>query len=173
MTAPLSESLPQGSAAPMHEILITSHSPFIVSDCPRQYVYIFDKDNPARYTHPRYQTFGASVNFLTNDVFGKRETISQLGQQFIEQLMREAAAATNAETFADIRRRADEELGDSVEKIFLYDYLSQREREIEIEAEEERREVKKKVIKKPVKKKATKKVVKKKPVKKVMKKKGR
>ena len=110
-----------------HEMLITSHSPFIVSDCDMNYVYIFEKNNKTNeleWTKPSNQTFGASVNFLTNDIFNKRGSISVLGEEEINRLMK---AANNAlETKLISLRNEALLLGDSVEKMFLLDFIDQK-----------------------------------------------
>lgn len=110
-----------------HEMLITSHSPFIVSDCDMNYVYIFEKNNKTKeleWIKPSNQTFGASVNFLTNDIFNKKGSISVLGEEEINRLMK---AASNAiETKLRSIRNEALLLGDSVEKMFLLDFIDQR-----------------------------------------------
>ena len=62
------------------EILISSHSPFIVSDTKRNNVLIFEKDNNeiVNCKRPDFNTFGASVNKITMEVFGRKETIGNL-----------------------------------------------------------------------------------------------
>ncbi|MCW3090499.1 MAG: hypothetical protein JWP81_1568 [Ferruginibacter sp.] len=110
-----------------HEMLITSHSPFIVSDCDMNYVYIFeknDKTNELEWTKPSNQTFGASVNFLTNDIFNKRGSISVLGEEEINRLMRAANNAADAKLLS-LKNEALL-LGDSVEKMFLLDFIDQK-----------------------------------------------
>ena len=91
------------------------------------YVYIFEKNNKTNeleWTKPSNQTFGASVNFLTNDIFNKRGSISVLGEEEINRLMK---AANNAhETKLMSLRNEALLLGDSVEKMFLLDFIDQK-----------------------------------------------
>jgi restriction system-associated AAA family ATPase len=96
------------------EIIITSHSPFIVSDCRKERVFVF-KNGIA--TNPAINTFGTSVSILTEEVFNKKETISGLPIQEIEGIrslslktLEEIAAAKNAARV----------LGESIEKVMLF-----------------------------------------------------
>ncbi len=60
----------------MREVLLTSHSPFIISDCRQENVLVFEKDNgTVEWHNPEFNTFGASVNAITIKVFGRKETI--------------------------------------------------------------------------------------------------
>src|SRR5438045_8241908 len=63
----------------LRDILITSHSPFIVSDCVSDNVLIFKKpkgkNKTVKVSRPDFKTFGASVNLLTQQIFHKEETI--------------------------------------------------------------------------------------------------
>src|SRR5207248_2753212 len=64
----------------MREILLTSHSPFIISDCRSENVLIFKKnaDGEATCLRPDFNTFGASANAITFEIFGRDETIGDL-----------------------------------------------------------------------------------------------
>lgn len=106
------------------EIIITSHSPFIVSDCRRERVFIFDK---GKARNPKINTYGTSVNILTEEVFGKKESISGLALQEIEDIK-----AKPLDTLANIQeaKEASRVLGESVEKVLLFRELLIREAEI-------------------------------------------
>jgi restriction system-associated AAA family ATPase len=107
------------------EIVLTSHSPFIVSDCQPDHVFKFSRNSVTReiqpITHPDFVTFGASVNMITAKVFGKKETIAGLANDQLK------AVRTEVQSGAKSKEQAMEEinrLGDSVEKIMLLDELS-------------------------------------------------
>jgi len=63
-----------------HEMLITTHTPFLISDSKPEKVLMFSKDKNqglVSVATPDYNTLGASVNKITMATFGKRETIMQ------------------------------------------------------------------------------------------------
>lgn len=83
----LRESLvcPEGVS---QEMLITTHSPFLVSDSTPDKVLVFNRnpdDGKVQITHPSYNTLGASINKITmSEVFGKRETIGGRAQEVLD-----------------------------------------------------------------------------------------
>jgi restriction system-associated AAA family ATPase len=110
---------------PEQEIVVTSHSPFIVSDCQPEQVYIFERDaatgNVKEPRHPDFNTYGASVNQITAKVFGKKETIAGLAKDEMKKIKAEVEAGgkTKEKAIEEINQ-----LGDSVEKIMLLDEIS-------------------------------------------------
>ena len=64
------------------EVLISSHSPFMVSDTKEDNVLIFEKDEHGKVDCKKadFNTFGASVNKITMKVFGKKETIGDVAK---------------------------------------------------------------------------------------------
>lgn len=101
------------------EMLITTHSPFLISDSAPDKVLLFDRnsgDGKVRITHPDYNTLGASINKITMTTFGKRETIGRRAQEVLERLRyRFDQGDVSNDLIDDIHRQ----LGDSVEKILL------------------------------------------------------
>ena len=64
----------------MKDVLLTSHSPFIISDCLPDNVVLFEKDEKGNTTAKKaselgIDTYGTSVNLLTNRIFKNKETI--------------------------------------------------------------------------------------------------
>jgi restriction system-associated AAA family ATPase len=106
------------------EIFITSHSPFIVSDCRRERVFIFEK---GKATNPKINTFGTSVNIITEEVFKKKESISGQSVEKIEEIKRLPLG-----TLPEIEKAKEEArvLGESVEKILLFRELLIKENKI-------------------------------------------
>ena len=105
----------------MREMLITSHSPFIVSDSKKEYVLLFEKKyNEIKHadevscTRPDFNTFGASVNQITIKIFDKPETIGDYAHNSLKELERRFEAGEDGEALI---KEANRELGDSVEKI--------------------------------------------------------
>ena len=106
------------------EILITSHSPFIVSDCRRERVFIFDK---GKASNPKINTFGTSVNILTDEVFKKSESISQIPIDKIDEIK---ALPLNTLEQIQEAKEASRVLGESVEKVLLFRELLMKEEKL-------------------------------------------
>lgn len=100
-----------------HEMLITTHTPFLISDSRPEKVLVFNKSNGVvSVRHPEYNTLGASINKITMSTFGKRETIGLRAQTMLEGLRLRFEEGENKEQLiAEINRQ----LGDSVEKVLL------------------------------------------------------
>lgn len=113
------------------DLLITSHSPFIVSDCQPENVIIFDKQKK-KILHKTakekgIRTFGTSVNIITEEIFGKKESISKLSLEVIEKIKN-----MPLDTPKNIRKAKEEArvLGESVEKVLLFRELILKENEL-------------------------------------------
>ncbi|MBC2712100.1 MAG: restriction system-associated AAA family ATPase [Desulfosarcina sp.] len=99
------------------EMLITTHTPFLISDSMPEQVLVFDKsDGIVRLDRPDYNTLGASINKITMKTFGKRETIGGFAQQKMEELKARFEKGENKEQLID---EINQSLGDSVEKVLL------------------------------------------------------
>lgn len=102
------------------EMLITTHSPFLISDSTPDKVLVFNRnadDDKVRITHPEYKTLGASINKITMSTFEKRETIGGRAQAVLENFR---ARFEQSGEFSDaLIDDINGELGDSVEKMLL------------------------------------------------------
>lgn len=107
-------------------IFITSHSPFIISDCKRENVYLFTKGETSP-TNPKINTFGTSVNILTEEIFKKRESIGESPLEVIETIKK-----GELNTLDDILQAKESArvLGESVEKVLLFRELIIKENEL-------------------------------------------
>lgn len=105
------------------EILVTTHTPFLISDSAPEQVLVFDKsDGIVRVNRPDYNTLGASINKITMKTFGKRETIGGFAQQKMAALKQRFEAGKSSDSDADKHALIDDinlQLGDSVEKVLL------------------------------------------------------
>ena len=113
------------------DLLITSHSPFIVSDCQPENVIIFDKHNK-KIEHQTakdkgIRTFGTSANILTEEIFGKKESISKLSLEIIEMIKNMPLNSPEEILAAKEKARV---LGESVEKVLLFRELIIKENEL-------------------------------------------
>jgi restriction system-associated AAA family ATPase len=105
------------NAATGQEMLITTHTPFLISDSKPEKVLVFDKsDGNVSISKPNYNTLGASINKITMNTFGKRETIGSYAQTILDNLRSRYEAGGDKEC---IIAEINTELGDSVEKMLL------------------------------------------------------
>lgn len=115
----LRQCLP-GTGNVRQEMLITTHTPFLISDSKPDKVLVFAKDKTSgavSISHPDYNTFGASINKITMSTFDKRETIGGYVQAILDDLRaRFEHGAENPDTLID---EIHQQLGDSVEKLLL------------------------------------------------------
>ncbi len=112
---------------------ITSHSPFIISDCKPTNVYLFNKKDgklllPIQTAHDRrINTFGTSTDILTDKIFGKNESQGEFSGKLIKDLLDK-----EYKTLTEIEEAKNEAriLGDSVEKTLLFRKLLMIEEEL-------------------------------------------
>lgn len=102
------------------EMLITTHTPFLISDSRPDKVLVFAKDQASgkvSISLPPYNTLGASINKITMSTFGKRETIGGHAQALLDDWRRrfEDGHEDKDALIAEIHQQ----LGDSVEKLLL------------------------------------------------------
>lgn len=115
----LRQCLP-GKGEYAQEMLITTHTPFLISDSKPDKVLVFVKDKTSSTVsirHPDYNTLGASINKITMNTFGKRETIGGHAQALLEALR--ARFEQGVEDQEALITEIDQQLGDSVEKLLL------------------------------------------------------
>ncbi len=117
------------------EVIITTHSPFVVSDTRKEDVYVFEKDEKgARYHNPEIETYGASINLILQEVFRRDITISDYANSRLEDLRTEfGKGIQDKEHIKNLILETREELfqfGESIEKFDLYNFLSIKEDEI-------------------------------------------
>ena len=102
------------------DMLITTHTPFLISDSKPNKVLIFAKDKASgavSISHPDYNTLGASINKITMNTFGKRETIGGHAQLRLEAFR--ARFGHGTEDKESLITEIHKQLGDSVEKVLL------------------------------------------------------
>ncbi len=103
----------------MREMLITTHSPYLVSDSDSKYVHVFEKHSETKIVtckSPDFQTLGTSVNKITLRVFNKPDTIGAYANSRIETLRKELSNNYDKEALI---LRVKKEIGESVERVLL------------------------------------------------------
>lgn len=115
-----------GTSDKMRDMLITSHSPFIISDSKEEKILVFKKEEDVvRVERPGFKTFGASVNKITMKVFGKTETIGDYSLEMLDKLYVDLEEAKSTAQKEKLIEQANEKLGDSVEKILFVNKASE------------------------------------------------
>jgi restriction system-associated AAA family ATPase len=100
-----------------HDMLVTTHTPFLISDSRSEKVLVFNKaNNIVSVSKPDYNTFGASINKITMNTFGKRETIGGHAQTILKGLRKRFEDGDDKE---QLLTEINRELGDSVEKVLF------------------------------------------------------
>jgi hypothetical protein len=100
-------------------MLITTHTPFLISDSKPENVLVFNKDKETKrvtVSRPDYNTLGASINKITMNTFEKRETIGRHAQSILEGLRDRFKRGEDGQ---QIITELNQQLGDSVEKVLL------------------------------------------------------
>ncbi|MFH6991871.1 restriction system-associated AAA family ATPase [Flavobacterium sp. FlaQc-48] len=111
------------------ELILTTHSPFVISDSFSQDVYKFEKEKGLiEYTNPDFQVYGASISIILDEIFEKSEGISEMARKELKDMVE------NIHSMDDLRKvveRLNKDFGDSVEKFDLFSKL----RNIKVELE--------------------------------------
>lgn len=110
-----------------HEMLITTHTPFLISDSKPENVLVFNKDRETKrvtVSRPDYNTLGASINKITMNTFNKRETIGRRAQSILEGLRDRFKRGEDGQ---QIITELNQQLGDSIEKLLLIKTIMDRD----------------------------------------------
>jgi restriction system-associated AAA family ATPase len=106
----------------LKDILLTSHSPFIISDCMPDNVILFKRGEdgkiiPKTAKKLEFNTYGASVDLILQEIFGMAHSISEHALEEIRVLLRKRTVATIIE--------GTKRFGESYEKGFLYERIEE------------------------------------------------
>ena len=115
----------------MRDIIITSHSPFIISDCLPDNVFVFKRDEDDDYNvtceRPEFNTYGTSIDIIMEQIFKKRATIGDLSKS---DLIYNIDNISDVEEIKRIKEEVSSKMGDSLEKVFLFDRLNRKEQQL-------------------------------------------
>ena len=105
----------------LKDVLLTSHSPFIISDCLPDNVVLFEKNEDGDTTAKKaselgIDTYGTSVNLLTNRIFKNKETIGTYAMSKMTEFKKRFDSNEKTE---DLIEELNNEFGDSIEKLML------------------------------------------------------
>ncbi|MEI7508931.1 MAG: restriction system-associated AAA family ATPase [Flavobacterium sp.] len=112
----------------LKDILLTSHSPFIISDCMPNNVIFFDRNKDTKKIQARkaselgFNTYGTSVEIILDELFDYNQSIGDLSNEILKQI-----------DFQSIKSKEDIEktkklfshLGESIEKDLVLARLNQ------------------------------------------------
>ncbi len=107
----------------LKDILLTSHSPFIISDCMPDKVMMFKLDRESKKIKVRkasevgFNTFGASVDLILQEIFDMEYSISETALEEIRALLRKRTI--------EIIIEGAKRFGESYEKGFLYERIEE------------------------------------------------
>lgn len=113
-----------GGSASTQDCVLTTHSPFVPSDMPKERVFIFDKNTETGRIdcrHPDIETFGTTFDAILAECFGIRPPMSDEPKAVIKEL--------NSSDNPQFIQERMHDLGDSVEKILLADRVRQLKRQ--------------------------------------------
>jgi restriction system-associated AAA family ATPase len=102
------------------DCLLTTHAPFVPSDMPRERIFVFSKAegrHKVEVRHPDVQTYGTTFDTIVATCFEVQPPISKKSLLEIETLMESTDEAHVEESLP--------KFGNSVEKAFLVNHLSQ------------------------------------------------
>ncbi|WP_417237226.1 restriction system-associated AAA family ATPase [Bizionia paragorgiae] len=111
------------------EVILSTHSPFILSDSYRSKVWKFvkEKDEP-KADIIQVKTYGTSFSVLLEEAFDKTVGISEMSEEYIDELRKkiesiELAGKNAKKTIEELQQKVLA-LGESVNKFELYSYLN-------------------------------------------------
>jgi len=107
-----------GNTKKTPEMIITTHSPFLISDSKKNKVLEFRKDkitNKVSVKRARYNTLGASINLITMETFHKRATIGRGAYQILQNLVSDPTKKNSPHELAKLIMNT---MGDSIERTF-------------------------------------------------------
>lgn len=107
----------------LKEIVLTSHSPFIISDCFPDKVIIFKKGQQP--TIPDFNTFGTSIGLITSKIFNNNQTIGNFSNDEIQKFER----IFEEKNYNEALQILNSKIGDSVEKLLFINRMKNKHKE--------------------------------------------
>ena len=112
----------------LKDIILSSHSPFIISDCMPNNVIFFDREEESRKVQARkaselgFNTYGTSVEIILDELFDYNQSIGDLANEELEEIDYESIKSTE-----DVKniKKLFKHLGDSIEKDLVLARLNQ------------------------------------------------
>jgi restriction system-associated AAA family ATPase len=110
------------------DIILTSHSPFIISDCMPNNVIFFDRNEDTQKIQARkatelgFNTYGTSVEIILDELFNYNQSIGDLSNEILQKI-----DFNSVKTEEDIKntKKLFSHLGESIEKDLVLARLNQ------------------------------------------------
>lgn len=136
ITAGSPTGLEEGQIHLLKDVILTSHSPFIISDCMPSHVLLFSRNehNQVQAKNVReldFNTYGTSVELILSELFDYDQTIGDLAKEEILQVdFEEIQQAPDVEAAVQAaKRKLHQKLGESIEKDLVLAQLNRIKRE--------------------------------------------
>ena len=97
----------------LKDIILTSHSPFIISDCFPDKVIVFTKGEQPK--SPEFNTFGTSIGVITSKIFNSNQTIGKYSNDEIQKFEK----FFEEKSYNEALQILNSKVGDSVEKLLF------------------------------------------------------
>ena len=101
-----------------HALLMTTHAPFVISDCRSENVYVFERDEDqktVRILRPNFETYGASFDWLLEQIFRVKPPIAKKALADLDALQQEQDPKIVEDGLARI--------GESLERFYVVEHL--------------------------------------------------
>lgn len=105
------------------ELLITTHSPFLVSDCKKEKVIRTLNNGKKTYQIPENETYGASIRFLLSKLFNQKNSIGKFSHQDLMKLYEKVNTLESENDIEEIKE-SSLRFGDSPEKMIFFNKLN-------------------------------------------------
>jgi len=112
---------PDNAKQRLQEIIITTHSPFILSDLKKKNVFVFKKmQNKLSFEQSPIETYGTSAWIILDEIFGKVNSISDMAKEELDNML------GNIDSMNELKavvQKLNSQYGESVEKFDLFSKL--------------------------------------------------
>lgn len=112
----------------LKDILLTSHSPFIISDCMPDNVIFFDRNDESKQVQAKkasamgFNTYGTSVEIILEELFDYKQSIGDMSNDVIKKINYKSI---KSEKDIEKTKKLLSHLGDSIEKDLALARLNQ------------------------------------------------
>jgi restriction system-associated AAA family ATPase len=108
-----------------NEIITTTHSPFILSDCRGYNVFVFKREGKnVSFTRSNWETYGSSFSFILKNIFGFEDEISEKSKEDLDALAQ--LGRDDLESMIEQIRL----FGDSIEKLLVLKRIEDLKKEL-------------------------------------------
>lgn len=118
----------KSSERTMREMLITTHSPYLISDSPPEYVLLFKKSKSTgkvkKPLRPDFNTLGTSVNKIGIRIYDMPNTIGEYAQSLVKKYEDRFDSNMSDKQKESLLKEIYDNVGDSVERLILINKIT-------------------------------------------------